>query len=144
MWEPASSPSVPVPTPNVEHLSHFWYPWVGSTLQHPSYREENPRSGLAVGAVGESQPSLKLPSLVVLGGKWLPFSQVGGLPTSEREPCWWCINGVPINVIRKWLSQFKWFILFLARAFAPTTNDCIRSFSSQPLISCQWLPNWVT
>ena len=89
MWEPASLPGVPVPTPYME-LSHFWCPWVGSTLQHPSYQEENPRSGLAVGAVAESQPSLNLPSLVVLGGKWLTFSQVGGIPTSEREPHWWC------------------------------------------------------
>ena len=89
MWEPASSSSVPVPTPNVE-LSHFWHSWVGSTLQHPSYWEENLRSGLTVGAVAELQVSLKLPSLVVLGGTWLPFSQVGGIPTSEREPHWWC------------------------------------------------------
>ena len=29
------------------------------------------------------------------------------------------------------------------QAFAPTMNDCIWSFSSQPLISCQWLPDWV-
>ena len=33
-----------------------------------------------------------------------------------------------------WLAQTKWFILFLARAFAPTSNDCFWSFSSQPLI----------
>ena len=26
-------------------------------------------------------------------------------------------------MIRKWLPQIKWFILFLARAFAPTMND---------------------
>ena len=50
--------------------SHFWHPWVGSTLQQsPNIEEENPRSGLAVGAVAESQPSLKLPSLVVPAGK---------------------------------------------------------------------------
>ena len=116
VWEPASSSSVPVLTPYVE-LSHFWHPWVGSTLQHPSYWEENPRSGLAVGAVAESQPSINLPSLVVLGGKWLPFSQVGGIPTSEREPHWWHTNGVPNNMTRMWLPQIKWFILFLARAF---------------------------
>ena len=34
----------------------------------------------------ESQPFLKLQSLVVLGGKWLPFSLVGGLPTFVKEP----------------------------------------------------------
>ena len=66
MWEPASSSSVPVPTPYVE-LSHFWCPWVSSTLQHPPYQEENPGSGLAVGAVAESWLSLNFPSLVVLG-----------------------------------------------------------------------------
>ena len=33
----------------------------------------------------ELQPFLKLQSLVVLGGKWLPFSQVGGIPTSAKE-----------------------------------------------------------
>ena len=143
MWEPASSSSVPVPTPNVE-LSHFWHPLVGSTLQHPFYWEENPRSGLAVGTVVELQLFLNLPSLVFPGGKWLPFSQVGGIPTSEREPHWWHTNGVPNNVTRTQLPQIRWFILFLARAFAPTTNDCIQSFSSQPLISCLWLPYWVT
>ena len=56
---------------------------------------------------------------------------------SEREPHWWHTNRVPNNVIRKQLSKMKWFILFLARAFAPTMNDLIWSFSSQPLISCQ-------
>ena len=35
---------------------------------------------------------------------------------------------------RTWLPQIRWFILFLARAFASTTNDHIQSFSSQPLI----------
>ena len=34
----------------------------------------------------ELQPFLKLQSLVVLGGKWLPFSQVGGIPTFVKEP----------------------------------------------------------
>ena len=33
----------------------------------------------------ESQPFLKLQSLVVLGGKWLPFSQVEGIPTFVKE-----------------------------------------------------------
>ena len=67
-------------------LAHFWHPLVGSTLQCPSYQEENPRSGLTVGAVKELQPFLKLQSLVVLGGKWLPFSLVGGVPTVVKEP----------------------------------------------------------
>ena len=89
----------------------------------------------------ELQPFLKLQSLVVRGAKWLPFSQVGGIPTSAREPHWWHINRVPNNVTRKWLPQTKWFILFLARAFAPIKNDHICSFNSQPLISCLWLPN---
>ena len=56
---------------------------------------------------------------------------------SEREPHWWHTNGVPNNAIRKRLSQIKCFVLFLARAFVPTTNDHIQSFNSQPLISCQ-------
>ena len=30
-----------------------------------------------------------------------------------------------------WLTQTKWFVLFLARTFALTLNDCIQSFSSQ-------------
>ena len=127
------------------HLSHFWHPWVGSTLQHSlDMEEENPRSGLAVGAVMELWPSLKLPNLVVPAGKWLPFSQAGGVPTSEREPHWWHINGVPNNVTRMQLTQAQWFVLFLARAFAPRLSDRIQSFSSQPLISCPWLPNQVT
>ena len=33
----------------------------------------------------ESQQFLKLQSLVVLGGKWLPFSLVGGNPTFVGE-----------------------------------------------------------
>ena len=45
---------------------------------------------------------------------------------SEREPHWWHSNGVPNNVIRKWLSQIKCFVLFLARAFVPTMNDLIQ------------------
>ena len=143
MWESSSPSSVPVPTPNVE-LSHIWHPWVGSTLQQASYQEEDPRSGIAVGSVAELWPPLNLPSLVVLGGKWPPFSQVGGIPTSERESHWWHINGVPNNVKRKQLSQIRWFIWFLARAFAPTMNDHIQSFSLQQLILCQWLPNQVT
>ena len=39
-------------------------------------------------------------------------------------------------MIRMQLSQIKCFILFLAMAFAPTMNDHIWSFNSQPLISC--------
>ena len=120
------------------------YPWVGSTLQLSlNIDEENPGSGLAVGTVMESWPSPKLPSLVP-GGKWLPFSQVGGIPTSEREPHWWHINRVPNNVTRSRLTQTKWFVLLLARAFSPKFNDWIQSFSLQPLILCLWLPNQVT
>ena len=33
----------------------------------------------------ESRPFLKLQSLVVFGGKWLPFSQVGGISTFVKE-----------------------------------------------------------
>ena len=92
----------------------------------------------------ESWLSLKLPSLVVPGGKWLLFSQVGGIPTSEREPHWWHINGVPNNVTKMQLTKIKWLVLFLSQAFVPTSNDCNWSFSSQPLILCPWLPNWGT
>ena len=114
MWEPASSSSVPVPTPYVE-LSHFWHPWVGSTLQHPSYQEENPRSGLAEGAVVESWPFLNLPSLVVLGGKWLPFFW--------RHPHIW--EGVP-------LVAYKW---------SPKQHDkeVVTSKQVVYMISCQGL-----
>ena len=83
----------------------------------------------------ESQPFLKLQSLVVCVGKWLPFSQVGGIPMSAREPHWWHINGVPNNVTRKGLPQTKLFILFLARASVPIMSNHIWSFNSQPLIS---------
>ena len=34
----------------------------------------------------ESQPFLKLQSLVVLVGKWLPYSHVGGIPMFVKEP----------------------------------------------------------
>ena len=63
---------------------------------------------------------------------------------SEREPHWWHISGVPNNVTRMWLTQTKCFVLFLARTLVPNLNDSIWSFNSQPLISCQWLPNQVT
>ena len=65
-----------------------------------------------MGAVVELWPSLNLLSLVVLGGKWLPFSQVGGIPMSEREPHWWHTNGVPNNMTKMQLPQIGWFILF--------------------------------
>ena len=74
-------------------LSHFWHPWVGSTLQHPPNREEHPQSDLAVGAAAELQPSLNLPSLVVPGGKLTTF-----LP-GWRHPHVW--EGAPL-VVYKW------------------------------------------
>ena len=55
----------------------------------------------------ESGPFLKLQSLVVLGGKWLPFSLAGGIPTFVKEPHWWHINGFPHDVTRKQLPQIK-------------------------------------
>ena len=60
---------------------------------------------LTVGAVMESQLFLKLQSLVVLVGKWLPFSLVGGIPTFVKEPHWWHINGFPHSMIRRWPCQ---------------------------------------
>ena len=105
--------------------------------------EESWSSGLAVGAVMDCDHPLNCQMSVVWGGKWLPFSQVGGVPTSTREPHWWHINGVPNNVIKTWLMQISFF-LFLARAFAPHSNDLIWSFSSWPLWSCQWPPDLVT
>ena len=65
------------------------------------------RSGLTVGAVMESWLFLKLQSLVVHGGKWLPFSLVGGIPVFVKEPCWWHINGFPHSMIRRWPHQIK-------------------------------------
>ena len=130
--------SPPIHLASLCTLAHFWHPWVGS---QQNTEEKNPEIWFGKGSCDRSWPSLKLPSLVVPGGKWLPFSQVGGMPTSEKEPHWWHINRVPDNVTRMWLTQTKWFVLFLARAFVPTLNDWIWSFSSQPLISCQWLPN---
>ena len=64
-------------------LSHFWHPSVGLTQ-----RRRIPRIWFGSGSCDRSQPSLKLPSLVVPGGKWLTFFQVGGIPTSERQPHW--------------------------------------------------------
>ena len=67
----------------------------------------------------ELHPFLKLQSLVVLGGKWLPFSQAGGIPTFAREPDWWCINGFLKNVTRKQLPQTKWLYYFLPGPLHP-------------------------
>ena len=44
----------------------------------------------------ESRLFLKLQHLVVLGGKWLPFSLVGGIPTFVKEP--------PL-VVYKWIPK---------------------------------------
>ena len=55
----------------------------------------------------ELQLFLKLHSLVVLRGKWLPFSLVGGIPTFVKEPCWWCINGFLHDMIRRQPHQIK-------------------------------------
>ena len=49
---------------------------------------------------------------------------------SEREPWWWHVNRVPNNVTKMWLPHIKWLVLLLVRAFAPTMNDHIQSFSS--------------
>ena len=55
----------------------------------------------------ESQLFLKLQSLVVLGGKWLPFSLAEGIPMFVKEPCWWHINRFLHDVTRKQLPQTK-------------------------------------
>ena len=52
---------------------------------------------------------------------------------SARDPHWWHINGVQINLIKMQLMQTRWSFLFLARAFAPNLCDLIWSFSSWPL-----------
>ena len=103
--------SPPIQLVSLCTLSYFWCPWVGSTQ-----RRRILKIWFGSGSCDGSWPSLKLPSLVVPGGKCLPFSPVSGIPTSEREPCWWHINGVPNNVTRTQLTQTKWFVLFLARA----------------------------
>ena len=63
----------------------------------------------------ESQLFLKLQSLVVLGGKWLPFSLVGGIPMFVKEP---------LLVANKWI---------------PTQHDKEAATSDQVvyIISCQ-------
>ena len=100
-----------------ENPLHFWHPWVGCTLQHSPNSEEKPGSGLTVGAAVESWPSLNLPRLVIPGCKWLPFSQFGGVPTSER--------GAPLVV-------YKW---------SPKQHDKDMANSNQVVcfISCQGL-----
>ena len=44
----------------------------------------------------ESRLFLKLQHLVVLGGKWLPFSLVGGIPMFVKEP---------LLVVYKWIPK---------------------------------------
>ena len=63
----------------------------------------------------ELQPFLKLQSLVVLGGKWLPFSLIGGIPMFVKEPP---------------LVAYKWI---------PTWHDKEAAMSDQVvyIISCQ-------
>ena len=55
----------------------------------------------------ESQLFLKLQSLVVLGGKRLPFSLVGGVPMFVKEPHWWHINRFPHGMIRRQPRHIK-------------------------------------
>ena len=69
MWEPTNSPSIPV------HPFTFRASWVGLTQ-----RRRILKIWFGSGSCDGLQPSLKLPSLVVPGGKWLPFSWVGGIP----------------------------------------------------------------
>ena len=106
--------------------------------------EESWWCGLVVGAVVDCNCPLNCLNLVVQRGKWLPFPRLEASPHLWRIPHWWHINGDPINVKRMELMQTRWFVLFLARALAPNLNDSIQSFSSQLLISCQWLSNQVT
>ena len=51
---------------------------------------------LTVGAVMELQPFLKLQCLVVLGGKWLPFSLVGGILMFVKEPLLVVYKQIPL------------------------------------------------
>ena len=47
---------------------------------------------------------------------------------SEREPHWWCINGVPNNVTRMQLPQIKWFVLLPPTShswMAPLVEDML-------------------
>ena len=62
---------------------------------------------------------------------------------SARDPHGWHINGVPINVLKTQLIQTRWFFHFLP-GLLHLIHDLIRSFSSQPLQSCQWPPDQVT
>ena len=83
---------------------------------------------------------------MVQEGRWLPF------PRSEVSPH----LQESLLVADKWnpnhhgkdaVSANPVVSSFLARAFAPELFDLIQSFSSQPLLSCQWPPNpvtWVT
>ena len=45
----------------------------------------------------ESRLFLKLQSLVVLGGKWLPFSLIGGVPTFVKEPPLVAYKWIPLQ-----------------------------------------------
>ena len=55
----------------------------------------------------ESQPFLKLQSLVVLVGKWLPYSQVGGIPIFVKEPLLVVYKQFPSCVVRRQPCQTK-------------------------------------
>ena len=85
----------------------------------------------------ELQPFLKLQSLVVLGGKWLPFSLVGGIPMFMKEPMLVAYKQIP-KLCGKEAVHIRPSSLyhFLPRAFAPIKNDRIQSFNSWPLILC--------
>ena len=105
--------------------------------------EEFQRSGLAAGAVMVCDCPLNCQNPVVWEGRWLLF------PRSEASPC---LLGSPL-VVCKWnpnqcgkdmVSANPVGSSFLARAFAPYLCNSIQSFSSQPLLSCQWLPNPAT
>ena len=122
--------------------SHFWHPWVGLKQcgRIPKvWFSSRSCGGLPLNCL----KSLKLPYLVVHEGWWLPFPRSEVSPHLERSPL----------VANKWISNHHGqdmvsanpvVSLFLLRAFAPELGELIWSFSSWPLLLCQWPPYPVT
>ena len=103
------------------------------------------RIWLTVGAVTEVWPFLKLQSLVVLGGKWLPFSLVGGIPMFVKELPLVAYKWTPLRHDKEGAMSDQVVYIISCQGFCThKMNDRIWSFNSWPLILCWWLLKWVT
>ena len=84
----------------------------------------------------ESQPFLKLQSLVVLGGKWLLFSLVGGIPIFVKGTPLVVYKQIPLLHDKEVATSDQVVYIISCQGHCAIKNDRIWSFNPQPLILC--------